>query len=62
MNGDKKFEVGDTVKVILCYGSIQEGIVKAVVETTAGVQLNVSFGEYLAASVSARQVVEKLLR
>jgi hypothetical protein len=60
MKSHQKFEVGDKVKVVLCSGSIQEGIVKAVLVTTAGVQLNVAFGEYLAASVNAREVVEKL--
>jgi hypothetical protein len=61
-NSDLKFEVGDRVKFVLRNGKIEEGVVRAVVLTTAGPVLNVSFGPKLdlAASVNARQVVEKL--
>jgi hypothetical protein len=57
---DPKFEVGDRIKFVLPSGKIEEGVVKAVFETTAGMQLNVAFGKDLSASVSARQVVGKL--
>jgi hypothetical protein len=61
-NSDLKFEVGDRVKFILRSGKIEEGVLRAVILTTAGPVLNVSFGpkDDLAASVNARQVVEKL--
>ena len=61
-NPDQKFEVGDHVKFILRNGKIEEGVVRAVTLTTSGPVLNVSFGPKgdLAASVNARQVVEKL--
>jgi hypothetical protein len=59
-NSDLKFEVGDRIKFVLPSGRIEEGIVKAVFQTTAGVQLNVAFGEDLSASVNARQVIGKL--
>jgi hypothetical protein len=59
---DLKFEVGDRVKFVLGNGKIEEGTVRAVIKTTDGIVLNVSFGPKgdLAASVNARQVVEKL--
>jgi hypothetical protein len=55
---DQKFFVGDKVK----FGRIEEGTVRAVIQTTAGPVSNISFGPKgdLAASVNARQVVEKL--
>jgi hypothetical protein len=54
------FEVGDRIKFVLPSGSIEEGIVKAVFETTSGIRLNVAFGKDLSTSVNARQVVGKL--
>jgi hypothetical protein len=48
--------------MLLRNGKLGEGVVRAVIQTTAGPVLNVSFGPKLdlAASVNARQVVEKL--
>jgi hypothetical protein len=59
---DLQFEVGDRVKFVLRSGKVEEGVVRAVILTTTGPVLNVSFGPQLdlAASVNARQVVEKL--
>lgn len=59
---EPKFEVGDRVKFVLRNGKIEEGVVRAVIWTTTGDVLNVSFGPKgdLAATVNARQVVEKL--
>jgi hypothetical protein len=56
------YEVGDRVKFVLPNGKIEEGVVKAVFETTAGPRLNVAFGAKgdLSASVGARQVIGKL--
>jgi hypothetical protein len=45
---------------VLPSGSIEEGVVKAVFETTSGTQLNVAFGKDLSASVNQRQVIGKL--
>jgi hypothetical protein len=61
-NPDSKFDVGDRVQFVLRSGKIEEGTVRAVIQTTAGAVLNVSFGPKgeLAASVNARQVVEKI--
>jgi hypothetical protein len=58
--GADDFQVGDRIKFVLPSGSIEEGVVKAVFETTKGVQLNVAFGKDLSASVNARQVIGKL--
>jgi hypothetical protein len=38
---DLKFEVGDRVKFVLRSGKIEEGVVRAVIQTTAGPVLNV---------------------
>jgi hypothetical protein len=59
---DQNFEVGDCVKFVLRNGKIGEGVVRAVILTTKGPVLNVSFGPKLdlAASVNAKQVVVKL--
>ena len=61
-NSDPKFAVGDRVKFVLRSGKIEEGTVRAVIQTTTGAVLNVSFGPKgdLTASVNARQVVGKL--
>jgi hypothetical protein len=60
-NSDK-FEVGDKVRFALRNGKIEEGVVRAVILTTTGPVLNVSFGPKLdlAATVNARQIVQKL--
>jgi hypothetical protein len=59
---DLKFVGGDRVKFVLRSGKIEEGTVRAVIHTASGAVLNVSFGPKgdLAASLNARQVVEKL--
>jgi hypothetical protein len=56
------FMVGDRVKFALRNGKIEEGVVRAVILTTKGQELNTSFGPKgdLAATVNARQVVQKL--
>jgi hypothetical protein len=61
-NLDLKFEVGDRVKFVLRSGKVADGVVRAVINTTSGIMLNVSFGPKgdLAASVNARQNVQKL--
>jgi hypothetical protein len=41
---DQKFEVGDRVKFVLRNGKIEQGVVRAVILTTSGPVLNVSFG------------------
>jgi hypothetical protein len=61
-DNSEKFEVGDRVKFVLRNGKVEDGTVRAVIQTTAGTVLNVSFGPKLdlAASVNARQAVGKL--
>jgi hypothetical protein len=61
-NADPKFEMGDRISFVLPSGKIEEGVVKAVFETTAGPRLNVAFGAKgdLSASVGIRQVIRKL--
>ena len=41
---EQKFEVGERISFVLPNGKIEEGVVKAVFETTAGPPLNVAFG------------------
>ena len=54
--------VGECVKFALRNGKIEEGVIRAVILTTEGPELNISFGPKgdLAATVNVRQVVEKL--
>jgi hypothetical protein len=61
-NPELKFKSGYRVKFVPHSGNIEEGVVRAVIPTTSGVTLNVSFGPKgdLAASVNAKQVVGKL--
>jgi hypothetical protein len=61
-NSDHQFEVGDRVKFVLRSGKIEEGVARAVIQTTAGAVLNVSFGPKLdlATAVNSRQVVGQL--
>jgi hypothetical protein len=60
MNPNVKFEVGDRVKFVPRLGHVEEGVILAVFETTAGIELNIAFGKGLSACVNARQVVQKL--
>jgi hypothetical protein len=60
MQHNLKFEVGDRVRFVPRLGHVEEGVILAVLETTAGTQLNIAFGKGLTASVNARQVLEKL--
>jgi hypothetical protein len=53
-----KYKVGDHLLVNLSAGRIVEATVKAVVETTNGVRLQVSFGEETA-RIYLWQIVEK---
>jgi hypothetical protein len=62
LSPELKFEVGDRVKFVLRSGKIEEGVVRAVIQTTSGAVLNVAFGPNLdlATAVNSRQVVERL--
>jgi hypothetical protein len=62
MKSDHRFEVGDRINFVLPNGKIEEGLVKAIFETTTGTQMNVAFGAKgdLSASVNVRQVIGKL--
>jgi hypothetical protein len=60
MNLDVTFKVGDRVKFVPRLGHVEEGVILAVFETTAGTELNIAFGKGLSACVNARQVVEKM--
>jgi transcription antitermination factor NusG len=56
---DLEFKVGDRVKVNMHHGRIVEAEVKAVVEKTHGVRLQVSFGNETAL-IYLWQVVERI--
>jgi hypothetical protein len=58
-NDDLEFKVGDRVKVNMHRGRIDEAEVKAVVEKTHGVRLQVSFGNETAL-IYLWQVGEKI--
>lgn len=54
---DRHFNVGETIKVNLHTGRIVDATVKAVIETTDGVRLQVDFGKDETALVYAWQIV-----
>jgi hypothetical protein len=54
-----EFKVGDRVKVNMYRGRIVEAVIKAVVEKTHGVRLQVSFGNETAL-IYLWQVVERM--
>jgi len=56
--GMKELKVGDRIKIKLSGGRLVEAEIKAVVETTEGKRLQVSFGEETA-RIYPWQVVEK---
>jgi hypothetical protein len=55
---DRRFHVGDAIKVNLHTGRIVDATVKAVIEHTDGIQLQVDFGHDETALVHGWQVVE----
>jgi transcription antitermination factor NusG len=55
---DHQFNVGDTVKVNLHTGRTVDATIKAVIENTDGVRLQVDFGHDETALIRASQVVE----
>ena len=55
-----KYKVGDRVLVTLSGGRIVEATVKAVVDTTEGVRLQVAFGYDETALVYLWQIVEEV--
>ena len=54
----KQFKVGDRVKISVPPGRIVDATVKAVVERTDGLHLQVDYGNDQTALVDSRQVVE----
>ena len=59
--GTSEYEVGDGIKVRLTGGRLVDVEIKAIVETSEGKRLQVSFGEETA-RIYVWQVVEKLRR
>jgi hypothetical protein len=57
---DGKLKVGDRVTFVLPNGDFAAGIVKAVLETTSGTQVNISYGKGLSVSVNIQRVLAKL--
>jgi hypothetical protein len=58
MTATRKYKVGDHLEVKLSGGRIVEAVVKAVVDTTDGLRLQVSFGDETAL-IYLWQVVEE---
>jgi hypothetical protein len=57
-NPAPQFKVGDRVKVSVPPGQIVDATVKAVIERTDGIHLQVDYGNDQTALVDSRQVVE----
>jgi len=58
-SGTNEYKVGDRIKVRLTGGRLVDAEIKAIVETSEGKRLQVSFGEETA-RIYVWQVVEKL--
>ena len=55
---ERQFNVGDHLKVSLPMGRIVDATIKAIIQSTEGVRLQVDFGKDETALVRARQVVK----
>ncbi len=58
--GPRQFKVGERVKVSLPLGHIVDATIRAIVERTDGVHLQVDYGQDQTALVSVRQIVAEL--
>jgi len=58
MKPKKEFAVGDKIKVSMHGGQIVDAAIKAVIEETDGLKLQIDFGHEQTALIHARQVVE----
>ena len=56
--GDRQFKVGDKIRVNLHHGKIEDAVVRAVIEHTDGLKLQVDFGHEQTALIDMWQVVE----
>ena len=54
----REFKVGDKIRVSLHHGKIEDAVVRAVIEHTDGIKLQIDFGHEQTALVDTRQVVE----
>jgi hypothetical protein len=54
----REYAVGDKVKVNLHHGTIEDAIVRAVVQHGDGLKLQVDFGHEQTALIDPRQIVE----
>ena len=56
---DRQFKVGDKIRVNLHHGKIEDAVVRAVIQHTDGIKLQVDVvGPDLTALIDTRQVVE----
>ena len=54
----REFTVGDKIRVNLHHGKIEDAVVRAVIEHTDGLKLQVDFGHEQTALIEEWQVVE----
>ena len=54
----REFKVGDKIRVNLHHGEIEDAVVRAVIEHTDGLKLQVDFGHEQTALIEEWQVVE----
>lgn len=55
---DRQYKVGDKIRVNLHHGKIEDAVVKAVIEHTDGLKLQIDFGREQTALIDLWQVVE----
>ena len=53
---DRQFKVGDKIRVNLHHGKIEDAVVKAVIEHTDGLKLQIDFGHEQTALIDLWQV------
>jgi len=55
---DRQYKVGDKIRVNLHHGKIEDAVVKAVIEHTDDLKLQIDFGREQTALIDLWQVVE----
>jgi hypothetical protein len=60
LTAERKYKVGDNLEVKLSGGRIVQGTIKAIINTTDGVRLQLSFGDETA-KIFFWQIVERLV-
>ena len=58
-NPKREFKVGDKIRLNLHHGRIEDAVVRAVIQHTDGLKLQVDFGDEQTALIEEWQIVKK---